>query len=182
MLVLYSSIYPGQPTHVLFWVKFFALFLVVSPLGFLVVPTVVWCVWQCRHWLFATHVCPRWLAIAAPVMAGLTWGIIQLEILPTVAFRVSQTAFEKSLIVIPDSVSQVDKHIGLYKVKRYGPDPRGGVYFHVTSGEVGLDVISYGFVYQPNRYGSPFGTVNYTLEHLTEDWYVFSHTSTLTLF
>ncbi len=182
MLILHVSIDPGQPAHTLFWVKFFVLLLVVPPLGLLIVPAILWWIWQSRDWVFSRHVCPKWLAIAAPVMASITWGLVQFDVPQIVAFRVSQTAFEQTLGSVPDSVTQVNKRIGLYKVKRYGLDPRGGVYFHVTSGEVGLDMISHGFAYKPNRNGSPFGTVNYSLEHLTGDWYVFSETSTLHLF
>ncbi len=182
VLILTSSIYPGQATYTLFWGKFWVLLLVLPPLGVLVIPAVVWLLWQFRHWLFSLRVCPQWLAIVAPVMAGITWGIVQFDIPQTLAFRMSQTAFEQVLGSVPNSVTQVDKRIGLYKVKRYGVDPRGGIYFHVTSGDVGLDMISHGFVYQPNRNGSPFGSIDYTLEHLTGDWYVFSETSTLHLF
>lgn len=110
-------------------------------------------------------------------MVGLTWGLVQFNIPQTVAFRLSQPAFEQSLSSVPDSVMQVDRKIGLYKVERYGTDPRGGIYFRVRWEDAPLDIIHYGFVYQPNEYGSPFGEINYTLQHLTDDWYLFSETS-----
>ena len=89
----------------------------------------------------------------------------------------SQEAFYQALDTVPSSVTQLDQRIGLYNVDRYSTDPRGGIYFRVRGEDAGLDLIHYGFVYQPNQQGSPFGQSNYTLEHLTGDWYIFSETS-----
>ncbi len=110
-------------------------------------------------------------------MAGITWGLVQFNISQTLAFRLSQNAFEQALDTVPDAVMQVDQRIGLYRVERYSTDPRGGIYFRVRWEDAPLDIIHYGFAYQPNKYGSPFGETDYTLEHLTGDWYMFSETS-----
>ena len=60
-------------------------------------------------------------------------------------------------------------------VDEYTADPRGGVYFRVHRGHdgIGPDVMSYGFVYKPNRIGTPFGAAGYHLFRLGNDWYWF---------
>ncbi|NEQ55472.1 MAG: hypothetical protein F6K11_36045, partial [Leptolyngbya sp. SIO3F4] len=179
VLILYASIYPGQPALALHWPLFAILLVVVPPLGLLTLPIMVWCLWRCRRWLFSTQLCPRWLAITGPVIAGITWALVMFNIPTQLTFRLSQDAFQKALDSVPVSVKQVDEKIGPYTVDRYSTDSRGGVYFRVTSGDIGLDMISLGFAYQPNEHGSPFGEYDYTLRHLIGDWYMFSHTASI---
>ena len=177
VLILRVSIDPGQPAHTVFWAKFLVLLAVLPPLGLFMVPLLGWGIWTSRQWLFSPRVCPRWLAIASPIVAGITWGLVQLNLPQQLAFKLSRSAFETALDSVPVAVTQADKRMGLYKIERYGTDPRGGLYFRVRREDAGLDLIHYGFVYQPNQQGSPFGESNYTLEHLTDDWYIFSETS-----
>ena len=64
---------------------------------------------------------------------------------------------------------------GAYHLIEYAADPRGGVYFVTGQGGDGSgpDTTSYGFVYQPNSQGSPFGRKYYNPVHLFGDWYMF---------
>jgi hypothetical protein len=69
----------------------------------------------------------------------------------------------------------VDRWIGPYHLIEYAADARGGVFFLTGRGGdgIGPDMTSYGFVYQPNSQGSPFGRKYYNPVHLFGDWYMF---------
>ena len=71
--------------------------------------------------------------------------------------------------------ARLDRRLGLYQVERYAADPRGGVYFHVHSGAdgIGPDRMNYGFVYQPNSRGTPFGAADYRTYKLGDNWFWF---------
>ncbi|MBD2214719.1 hypothetical protein H6G27_33450 [Nostoc linckia FACHB-104] len=95
-----------------------------------------------------------------------------------IAFMISRTAFEQVRVQLPISARgkiTLNRKLGLYEVDEYAMDSRGGIYFRVFWGGDGLspDTISYGFVHQPNREGSPFGTANYQVFYLCGDWYWF---------
>jgi len=65
--------------------------------------------------------------------------------------------------------------LGIYHVDEWASDQRGGVYFRTGTGPdgIGPDTMSYGFVYRPNREGSPFGASHYMVRRLGGDWYWF---------
>jgi hypothetical protein len=71
---------------------------------------------------------------------------------------------------------ELERQIGPYWVDRYGTDRRGGVYFRTHTGPdgIGPDQMSYGFAFQPNDQGTPFGNAGYQFRHLFGDWYVFA--------
>lgn len=66
--------------------------------------------------------------------------------------------------------------VGPYVIEDYAEDERGGVYFrtHIGPDGIGPDTMSYGFVYQPNSKGSPFGNAGYRFRKLFGDWYAFA--------
>lgn len=69
----------------------------------------------------------------------------------------------------------LNRYFGIYYVEQYASDIRGGVYFRTNTKSVfGREKNSYGFVYQPNTQGSPFGNANYAYQRLIDDWYSFS--------
>jgi len=69
----------------------------------------------------------------------------------------------------------LDRWLGIYHVDEWASDQRGGVYFRTGTGPdgIGPDTMSYGFVYRPNREGSPFGASHYMVRRLGGDWYWF---------
>lgn len=93
------------------------------------------------------------------------------------AFLISRPAFETYVTTAPASDAKpLGRWLGLYYVDRYGADARGGVYFRTHAGPdgIGPDTMCYGFAYQPNPKGTPFGNSHYGLFHMVGEWYVFS--------
>lgn len=112
------------------------------------------------------------------VIVLVCYVLLKFYIPRRLAFMVSRTAFEQ--VRVQHSISAkrkitLNRKVGLYEVDEYAIDSRGGVYFRVLSGGDGLspDTISYGFVHQPNREGSPFGAAHYQIFYLYGDWYWF---------
>lgn len=68
------------------------------------------------------------------------------------------------------------RQIGPYLVDAHWADPRGGVFFRTHTGPdgIGPDEMSYGFAFQPNDEGTPFGRAHYRKRHLFGDWYAFA--------
>src|SRR5439155_26254579 len=109
---------------------------------------------------------PPWRAagIVLAILFG-TCALMKFDVPRRIAFAKARSAFEQLLPRASASNSQgiagraVNLRLGIYHVDRFAADPRGGVYFRVHSGADGLgpDVKSYGFAYQPNPQGTPFG-------------------------
>lgn len=61
-----------------------------------------------------------------------------------------------------------ERHVGLYFVRDYAADSRGGAYFRVSTRLPGFMpyVYSCGFVTHPNADGTPFGGASYTLTEI----------------
>jgi hypothetical protein len=120
-----------------------------------------------------------WREVA--IIAGIVlvcYVLLKFYIPRRLAFMTSRSAFEQVRVQLPVSAKRkitLNRKLGLYEVDEYAIDSRGGVYFRVFWGGDGLspDVISYGFVYQPNREGSPFGAADYQIFYLYGDWYGF---------
>ncbi|WP_242053931.1 hypothetical protein [Nostoc parmelioides] len=115
------------------------------------------------------------------IIAGIVlvcYVLLKFYIPRRLAFMISQSAFEQVRVQLPISAKEkitLNRKLGLYEVDKYAMDSRGGAYFRVFWGGDGLspDVISYGFVHQPNREESPFGAANYQVFYLCGDWYWF---------
>jgi hypothetical protein len=120
-----------------------------------------------------------WREVA--IIAGIVlvcYVLLKFYIPRRLAFMISRSAFEQVRVQLPVSAKgkiTLNRKLGLYEVDEYAIDSRGGVYFRVFWGGHGLspDVISYGFVHQPNREGSPFGAADYQIFYLYGDWYGF---------
>ena len=93
------------------------------------------------------------------------------------AFFFSRNAFE-SLLEAPDfSPEKTDgTEVGIWKVDQCRAGTGGGVYFRIGTGMDGIspDEMSYGFAYNPDTSGSPFGKAGYRLTALSGKWYYFS--------
>ena len=74
-----------------------------------------------------------------------------------------------------DRALPLNRRLGIFQVDEYAADPRGGVYVRVHSGGDGLgpDIMSYGFAYQPNSKGTPFGAAEYQTFAIGRGWYWF---------
>lgn len=114
------------------------------------------------------------LLLALLLNGGLLWGGLARR----VAFRRARPAFE-ALVARAQAASArgepVERRLGVYDVDQIAADPRGGLYFRTRCRSDGFSArhLSYGFSLRPNRAGSPFGDVDYTLSHLVDDWYCF---------
>jgi hypothetical protein len=172
--VLITSIYPGALDSL-----FFAVIL-VSILGmpiFAVVGLWCWSILARQGKLRSIKVPIRSIAVIAGILL-VSYILLKFYIPRRLAFMASQSAFEQIRVQVPVSGSKkmtLNRKLGFYEVDEYAADSRGGVYFRVYSGGSGLgsDVSSYGFAYQPNREGSPFGAANYQVFYLHGDWYWF---------
>lgn len=112
------------------------------------------------------------------LMVVCSYGMLKFYIPRQIGFLASRTAFEGWLAQNPPknyTARSLNKKLGIYHVDQYAADPRGGVYFRVYRGRDGLgpDTISYGFAYQPNLQGSPFGAAYYGIYPLGNGWFWF---------
>lgn len=120
----------------------------------------------------------RWV-ILTPLLVCFTYGSLRLYVPRRIVFRTVQSQFVRHITGAPTSASggvKFDRWLGPYRVDEYAADPRGGVYFRTGTGRdgIGPDRMSYGFVYQPNRKGSPFGAARYMLRPTGGDgWHWF---------
>jgi len=124
-------------------------------------------------------------ALAIPCV-GLVFLVVCLANVPaSVGFWFSRSTFETAAAdyaskqaAMPNddrSVIGVGQRFGIYHVDQVGIDGRGGIYFRVNTGQdgIGPDQMSYGFVKNPNRTGSPFGRSDYSVRQIAGEWYEF---------
>lgn len=107
-----------------------------------------------------------------------SYGLLKFYVPRRIAFLVSRPAFESWLVQNSPKNStarSLNTKLLIYHVDQYAADPRGGVYFRVynTRDGLGPDTISYGFAYQPNSQGSPFGAAYYGIYPLGNGWFWF---------
>ena len=67
----------------------------------------------------------------------------------------------------------LNKRFGIWTVDEYAKDSRGGTYFRIDTGSDMIDQLSYGFVFRPNREGTPFGNAGYKYSWIIGNWYYF---------
>ena len=118
----------------------------------------------------------RQLAVA-PILVCLTLALLVFYIPRRIAFFGHRGQFEKHLASVRANGYPTERlgWVGIYRVDMCVTDPRGGVYFRTATGPggIGPDTVSYGFVYRPNRQGSPFGASGYLVRPLSGEWYWF---------
>lgn len=116
-----------------------------------------------------------WSALIMFVTLGLLWFHVPQRI----AFGLCCSELQELTAAAPANErrgAELGRQIGPYWVDRYSADRRGGVFFRTyrcTEG-IGPDELSYGFAFQPNGKGTPFGNASYRHRHLFGDWYVFA--------
>ena len=118
----------------------------------------------------------RQLAVA-PILVCLTLALLVFYIPRRIAFLAHRGQFEKHVASVRANGYPTERPgwVGIYHVDMCATDPRGGVYFRTGTGPdgIGPDTVSYGFVYRPNRTGSPFGASGYLVRRLSGEWYWF---------
>lgn len=113
------------------------------------------------------------LAIVVGTVVLLWFGVPR-----TLAFAVSQDEFEAQVVeaqMQEQGITSLQQPLGIIFVEDYATDSRGGTYFRVSQVQdgIGPDMLSSGFVYQPNDKGTPYGAARYELVALDGDWYWF---------
>lgn len=118
----------------------------------------------------------RSLLLATITMVFATHILMQLNLPMQLALRLSETAFAAQVSDAPvadtkSNAAGLFERLGLYSVDYYARDRRGGIYFATSQHQI-LGV-SYGFAYQPNHRGCPFGDSGYAIEPVVGEWYWF---------
>ena len=108
----------------------------------------------------------------------LTLGLLRYYIPRRLVFPITRAAFQQLVQQAPVSTYRgkpLNQHLGIFFVDEYAADSRGGVYFRTYVGHdgIGPDQMSYGFAYQPNPRGTPFGAARYIVRPLGQGWYWF---------
>ena len=167
------SIYPGVLQDILFIMMLTSI--IWLPLALIL--SVVWLVLMVRSkvrlvdWPWIRY------GLAAAIL-GSTFVLVRYYVPRRLAFMASLSQFEAWVAQAPVHKyggTPLNQRLGAFMVEDYAADPRGGVYFRVNQGGdgIGPDVMSYGFTYQPNRSGTPYGASSYSLYRLGSGWYWF---------
>ena len=111
--------------------------------------------------------------VAVIIIVGVSIGLAAYQIHLHVAFSFSRTEMEAACARVGEGLPALGR-VGLYHVDHAVTDPRGGVYLRVDSEPDELSTTrSFGFAYEPNRAGSPFGDRRYVTTPLAEGWSYF---------
>jgi hypothetical protein len=169
---LYLNIFPGGWDNFLLIVVVAAIFLSLTPVALL---TLVFIVVKLARQQGRLSELPLREAAAVALFAVVTAGMVFFEVPQRVAFALSRSAFDKACKSAPEGRHELHSRFGIYQVDEYAKDPRGGVFFrtHACPDGWSPDTMSYGFVYQPNQIGTPFGAAHYEVYHMIGDWYCF---------
>ncbi len=136
-------------------------------------------------WAHGTFTVPRmgplfWNQIAWSVaVLTLTGLLIICNVPQRMMFAMVRPRFEELLAAPKNEAGHgapLNERVGPFWVDRCGVDPRGGVYFRTHTGPDGLgpDEMSYGFCFQPNPKGTPFGAAHYGLRAVSPEWFSFA--------
>lgn len=98
--------------------------------------------------------------------------LIGTSIPAKLGFYISKDSFEDHILNPLDS----NTRSGLYELDQYRRGEKGGDYSRTLSSSdgIGPDIRSYGFVFKPSFEKTPFGSKNYTLKKVYDEWYIFS--------
>ncbi len=120
-------------------------------------------------------------ALQSAAISLFAFGLVVLRVPMRLGFAVSRPAFERFLQEAPVpvkspremEVEMASRWFGIYHVDEWGIDARGGTYFRTGRGSDVLNEYSYGFVFQANREGTPFGAAKYYLTRIAPEWHTF---------
>jgi hypothetical protein len=124
-----------------------------------------------RSWL--------WSPLFAPVVTVATFLMLLFYVPRRIAFAFHRPAFDAAVTSHVPFDTDDDKRaqhlwLGVYRVNAIAVDKRGGTYFRTGTALNGPDRLSFGFAYQPNSTGTPFGRAGLQLRSLSSDWYWFT--------
>ncbi|HEX8325660.1 MAG TPA: hypothetical protein VF595_17280 [Tepidisphaeraceae bacterium] len=174
LIAIGLSIIPGVLHDVLFIGFLFSIVVVPVAGGITLVGlSVVWL----RGNLPRTRLPAPQLAMIVAMLLG-TYALLSFYVPRRFAFIVSQASFDavaRQSTVTSDTPIQLNRRLGLFWVDEYATDTRGGTYFRVYQGGdgIGPDTMSWGFAFQPNAVGTPFGSARYLTRPLGNGWYWF---------
>lgn len=171
--LLTLAIWPGLIGDVVFGLPFFLLSLPALGCWFLMLVCL-------GYWdlIRRARDRPRWGLWSAAVMF-ITLALLWMHVPQRVVFAFCASRLKPFVNDVPAGRNFEmggPIHSGPYRIDEYAGDERGGVFFRTRTGPdgIGPDTMSYGFVYNPNREGTPFGNAHYYLDHLFGDWYSFA--------
>lgn len=167
------SFYPGHLVDLLKLLVFLALLLSPAFLLLLIVLSVL-LFWVAKTGRYRFPAFPRrHITLAALVLFG-TYGLIKFYIPRRIAFAIYRPQFQQLVADAPsrDRYFNLNEWLGIYYVDAYATDSRGGHYFRVYRGVAGFgpDTMSYGFCFNANPEGTPFGNAHYRTYRLGNGW------------
>ncbi len=174
MVALALSIYPGVLNNLVF-VAIMLSFIGLPIMAIVGAIILGWFAWRGR----LRCVTIPWTHVGAALLLLLgTYTLLKFYVPRRIAFAASRSAFERHFAQTAqpeNGPALLNRRLGVYQVDQYSVDPRGGTYWRVYSGAdgIGPDVMSYGFCYNPNSKGSPFGAAHYRTFRLSDGWYWF---------
>jgi hypothetical protein len=121
----------------------------------------------------------QWFGVGSAAIMFATLGLLWLHIPKRIGFAFCHSALGELVDQAPANPfegNELDLRVGPYRVNRYAADRRGGVFFRTATGRngIGPDQFSYGFAFDPNSEGTPFGNAYYWRRHLFGGWYAFA--------
>lgn len=117
-----------------------------------------------------------WKCVATTLgMLFFTYAALKFYIPRRIAFACYRSSFQQFVSNGVRGTHDFNNQIGPYHVDKCLVDDRGGIYFRIYSRAdgIGPDTMSYGFCYNPNSDGSPFGAARYRTFRLGNGWYWF---------
>jgi hypothetical protein len=164
-VLVYMDVFPGKEVDI-----FFGGMIITISGGALATAVLLYRVVRRRQQIL---VLPTWqsVGIAATI---LFFGLFlsATEIPSRLLFRLSYKSFQQ-YVNSGEAGAGVKKRIGIWKVIESEEDGRGGTFIVTSRGHDFIDTVSCGFVYKPNRQGTPFGAAHYKTWRVKGDWYAF---------
>lgn len=125
----------------------------------------------------ATSTTPWTRITATALILVVAYAALKFYVPRRLVFPFNRSDFAAHVTHAPESDfggEPLDQWLGIYHVDEYAKDPRGGVYFRTGTNWSLFNTVSWGFVYQPNSQGSPFGDNDYVIRSLGGGWYWFT--------
>lgn len=166
------SFYPGYLVDLLTLIVILSL--ILSPiLAFLLIVLSVLLFWATKTGRYRLPVFPRRQIILVMMLLIGTYGLIKFYIPRRIAFALHRPQFQQLVTnTLRDGYFELNEWLGIYYVDEYATDSRGGYYFRAYQGFAGFgpDTMSYGFCFDANPEGTPFGNAHYQTYPLGNGW------------
>lgn len=141
-------------------------------------------IWLSLRELFDNAFSPNrksWIATRSMLVMFATLAMLLTHVPQRIVFIFFVHQLQPFLIAAPEEKYQGARGrelgiwVGPYWIDRFDFDRRGGVFFrtHVGPDGIGPDQMSYGFAFQPNKQGTPFGNAHCLRQRLFGEWFAF---------